>query len=486
MSEQQYGSANRPMDMEEFAGHDGGGGGRSGSNFLSWKKDDKGQVDVWLTQSPCAVWRHSWHRVVRYKEEGEEKEKVGMFVWNTLEPSEAYIKDLRKQGFYYNTDPDDVSSRKQPLVDPFLKMLEWLFRAVVQGVIDWTDPVFSFEAEDSDNLTIHAGGLLRMYPKNWEEAKKFLDADEIKAEQKKFKERDISLKDSFKENATIQLKYLFVVVDHENLEKGPQVAIEAEALGTKVKALYTHRKEKIEAQNKKLSKAEIAEKANPIRQTCMRWKFDNKKNFSDKYDVIELDGIEITDEIRESFDVEGPDVNTLTGPGNVAFLKQNFESHWCHDVIPPWDEIFEQGFIAAKAIEKTRKLKPGTLTELSTDFKHGANADADDSEEESGQTVECEVCKEQMPEKDMVCPHCKAEYIALEGGIVCLKKQKCITCGENWDADKLKCGNCGAEYKLSEEEDNLGFDLTKPGVIPPKKSDEKKDQPRASRRRISS
>ncbi len=484
MTEQQYGSANREMDMEEFAGHDGGGGERRGSSFLSWKKDDKGTVDVWLTQAPCAVWRHSWHRITKFKEEGEEKEKVGMFVWNTLE-TEDRIKDLRRQGYYYNTDPDDLNSRKEPLVDPFLKFCEWLFRSIVQGAIDWTDPIFNFEAEDSDkNLVIHAGGFLRMYPRNWEEAKKFLDEKEIKAEQKKFKDQNIILKDSFKENGTIQLKYMFVVVDHANLDKGPQVAMEAEALGTKVKGLYSHRKEKIEAQNKKLSKQEIAAKANPIRQVCMRWKFDNSKNFSEKYDVIELDGIELTEEITDSFDMEGPDVAALTGPGNVALLKQNFESHWCHEeVTPPWDEIFAEGFKAASAIEKARNLKPGSLTELNTEFNHGANS----KDESDVPMVDCEACKKPMPDDALECPHCKAEYVALEAGIICLKKQTCTTCKETWNADEGKCKNCGAEYELSDDEENPGFTQTKAGVIPEKKSEEKKatDAPRQSRRRLS-
>ena len=37
---------------------------------------------------------------------------------------------------------------------------------------------------------------------------------------------------------------------------------------------------------------------------------------------------------------DAPSVGEDTGPGNIAMLRASFESHWCHQVRPPWDELF--------------------------------------------------------------------------------------------------------------------------------------------------
>lgn len=471
-------SASGRMSMEEFANHDPGT--RAEREYLAWKNDKEGKVEVWLLDDPWKVWRHTWQRVLTVKKDGKEKEICGMFVWNTMETEETVLK-LRKQGYYYDDDRE-LEDRREPKCDPFLKMLEWTYRAVREGAIDWLDPVFKFEPKDEQDRIIHAGGLLKMFPSSFDDLS-FANEAEERAVKNAFKAANVDLKNVFKEAGTIGLKYVFTVLEDEHPSNGPKVAIESEALGNAIKKIYEHRKEKFE--DGKRTKEEIQKMANLVKRVCLRWKFDNSKNFSEKYDVIELDNRTPSEEVRQAFEADLPDVEIIIGQGNVAQLEQNFRQHWCHDVSPPWQKIFADAYERARELEKEHKRKPGTYTELSTDFNHGANekespkSAPEVGSQTDGDTVPCEACGKHMPADATACPHCKAEYVEVKdqnGDVfVCLKKQKCQHCGESWNADELKCGACGAEYQAGED----GFVVTK-------KPEPKSQVPeaRTSRRRL--
>lgn len=428
--------------MDDFADYEGSGGGGK-AEFLKWKDDKSGDCEVYLLTAPVWVWRHNWKRVAKFKEKGgEEVEKVSMYSWNTMEPAEKEdknLKRLKKQGYWYDAKPEEIDEREEPEVDPFLKMLEWVFRAVVTGKIDWLDEVFKFEAADSDDVVIHAGGLLGMYPQNFDE----FDKDEVEKQKKKFKAAGVSLKDAFKEKSTIGLKYVFTVVDNGHPEDGPKLAIESEALGNAVKRVYKDRVTRYKGDR---------DKANPIKKICFKWEFDNSQHFEKKYRVVELDE-EPSDEVKEVFAQEELDISRITGQGNVAVLRKNFEDHWCHQVVPDWDAIFAA---AEKAVAGTEHAS------LPGDFNHGANeksadkqedkSDADDTSEDP--TVPCEACGREMPDTAMVCPHCDAKYVQV-GAFVCLENIACEACGKQRPSKEMTCPHCKAEYVEGEEKIEL-------------------------------
>ncbi len=482
-------AANRQMkSMDEFAEHEGGGG-KSERAYLSWKnikagRPTNGSVDVWMVDMPITLWRNQWHRIATFKEDGKERQKVASYNWNCMEESEDHIKALKRQGYYWGVDSADLARRKKPTVDPFLRLLEWIHGAVSEGAIDWLDVLFKYSAADSDDVVVHAGGMLRQYPKNFEELE--FETESLKRKEiQRFKDAGVSLSESYRENAGIQLKYLFFVLENDKPAEGPKIAIEAEALGNCIKKLYQHRREKFDVKGR--TKQEIAAKADLIKQVCLRWKFDNDKAFSDKYDLIELD-TEPSDEVQEAFSMELPNVDAIVGTQNVAVLLENFKTHWEHEVTPPWDELFEPAFKAARAIEKERGLKEGTLTQLGSDTDRGSaseksstpNVGGNALPEDSGM-VECEACNGLMPDDALTCPHCKVEYVQLEGGIICLKDHKCDVCGATWSADVSKCTNCGSEYGIEGDK----FVVTKRGE-PPKSEEAKSPPVRGSRRRITS
>lgn len=499
-------TASREMSMDEFGDHDTGGT-RGERKFLKWKDDKTGEINVWLAGLPFTLWRHSFHRVVKYTDkEDKEVEKIVMYTWNSYE-SEAWIKELKGQRYYAFTkagnelDVEDIEDRKQPQYDPFWMFLEWLYKQYVLKNISWTDEVFRFVAADSKTLVLHAGGVLGMYPRNWNDVK-FKSPDEEKRVKREFSNAGIELKEAFKQNSTIGCRYMFLVVDHEKPEDGIQLTIEAETLGDGIKKVFNDRKIRIAAKNPKLDKKAVADQANPVKKVCFRWEFDNSKNFKEKYNVIDLGFDEIPEEIQEAFKAELPDTSLFTRPGNVAFLENVLTTHWCHDVTPPWKEIFAPGYERARLLEKHFELKEGTLTELSTDFNHGTNETSQGSSEpkesetsslsssaktktpplsEDAEMVKCEACGKDMPSDASICPHCKAVYVEVPIGlgevVVTLRDQTCETCGKVWHADELKCQACGTEYGLQDEK----FVVTKKPEPP--KSEEKTAEVRTSARR---
>lgn len=455
--------ASREMSMDEFGDHEAGGT-RTERKFLKWKDEKTGEINVWLAALPYTLWRHNFQRVVKFEDkDGNQVEKIVMYTWNTYEEPEAWIKELKGQGYFAFTksggeiDPDDLENRKTPKYDPFWMFLEWLYKQYVLKNISWTDKIFTFEAADSKTQHLHLGGMLRMYPKNWASVK-FKSDEEEKRVKREFNNEGIELREAFKENATINCKYMFLVVDHENPEAGIQMTIEAETLGNGIKKIFNDEKTRIAAKNPKMDKAEVSKLANPVKRVCFKWEFDNSKDFKDKYDVVDLGFDEIPAEIQEAFKSDPPDVSMMVRPGNVAFLLDIFKTHWCHEVTPPWKEIFAPGFARAKFLEEHYGLKKGSLTELSSGESEEDDEDEEEEEtpskaSESEDLIQCEACGKDMPATANECPHCKAKYVEIPNsdGFVALQDQKCETCGKTWHAEELKCKACGTEYGFKDD-----------------------------------
>lgn len=475
--------------MDEFAEHEGSGGGNR-TEFLKWKDDKKGEVEVILLAAPRWVWRHSWQRVVEYDDDSGKVQKVGMYTWVTMEPpgkDEERLKSIKKQAYWIDSKTP-FEDRVKPKVDPFLRMLEWVYGAVLRDEIDWLDEVFKFVAADSEDRVIHAGGLLKMYPSNFDKFEK----DEVAIQKRKFKEAGIvQLNNTFKENASIGIKYVFVVVDANAVSEGPKIAIEAEALGNAVKRSYSDRKVRLE-------KKKQHDRINPIKRTPYQWEFDNSKDFEKKYRVVELEDLEdVSEDLAAVFEEELPDLSRYLEPGNVAVLEENFRTHWCHKVTPPWKEIFAPAYEAVAGTDKaelpsansrgssSRKeeddsepSKPSGTHErvrgdvgrkLDQDIASGKAKPKSEPPPPPVSTVPCEKCDRPMPDDALVCPHCDARYVQV-GAFVCLEQAPCEACGKDRPMAEMTCPHCKAEYREGDEKIELA---PKPAPT----------EPRASRRR---
>ena len=483
----------KPMSMEEFSHHDGGGRGPR-TEYLDWRdkgEDGDGQVDVCLIDGPYACWRFSFRRIVTFKKDGDETDKVVMYNWNCLEKNEDLIKKIKKQGYYLDSDRE-LEERIQAPVDPFFRFLEWLYRAVYTKEIDWLDEVFRFEPDEGDNVTVHAGGILGMFPGSWKD----VDESELDDMKKAFKRAGVSLQEAYRERSTIGLKYVFVVVKAASPGDGIRVAVEAEALGNAIKKLYSDRKIafKAKTEEERRQKADFmvqrvtdgwnADKG--YRGVVLRWIYDESQDFSKKYNVVALPEEEITEEILEQVDKyreDKPELDRLLGVGNIVQLRQILESYWVHDITPPWDEIFEP---AMKAFAGTDAVKDPAS------FDYGANKkeDEESKDEPPSQkkstpppaevaTVACEKCGEEMPETAMQCPHCKAEYADFQG-FIGLRDVKCEACGKTRDFGQAKCQHCGAEYGVQGEGEAAKV------ALKPKPVEPEKPKVQASRRRVQS
>lgn len=391
--------------VENFLGHSTSAGS---AGFLKNWKDD-GQINIVLHPRGkiAIIWAHRWFRIA--KEKDTEKTRLFPMRFNSME-KEAILK---RQHFRN----DDGTREFPPEVCPFSLLLEWVREQIEEDRINWIDEIFRIES-DKEDVDIRAGGFTGLF-----QSKKLTD-DQL-AELKKAK---IKVGEAFKENGGAKANYVFCVVQYNEPDDGCLIAMEGKALGLKMqKAIHD--------EQTKWKSSKTPEKGNPfVNPFVFQWKYDDDKNFDDAYDVVAIptDSMPITAELQLVFDDEPPDLKPIVDPSNVAILRASFEEHWCHEVVPPWDEIFT-------AAEERVKGTPAA--ELPEDFKYGGNADSKrntDAPDRSrvdtsgkaptmvggvktkiaqekevaaqAEPIACDVCHKEMAETEFTCPHCGAKY----------------------------------------------------------------------------
>lgn len=388
---------------EGFLGHSGSTS--SGGYLDNWK--EAGEVDVVLHPrgSIAALWIHRWHRI---GEDKEKKPKLMPMRFNSMEDE----KLLKKQHFRNG----DGTREYPPVICPFSLTLEWVREQIEDGHIDWTDEIFKFETPKDDAI-IHAGGFVGLF-----QDRKLTD-DQL-AELKKAK---IVKSEAYKEDSRAGLRYLFQVVKYEAPDEGCVTALEGKALGQKMQKAIRDEKTKWPKE---------PDRGDPfVNPYVFRWKFDDEQDFEKKYDVIAMpnESLPITDEIQEVLDDDPPSIELLIEPSNVMLLKQSFQDHWCHEVEPPWDELF------AKAEEAVKGTKAGEQPGIAYD--EGANVDKKKAEAkaskgrtetvskkadpkpkpppaEEEEEVGCDLCQHPMKITEFTCSNCKAEYDPKTGKLI--------------------------------------------------------------------
>jgi len=370
------------LDLDSFLQHKGSLGG--GAFLGNWK--EQGSIVVWLHPGATIVplWSHSWHRVIKTRD-GDTK--LVSMRFNSLEP-EAILKRRNRR--------DDKTGEREypPQVCPFSLFLEWLYQAVRGGQIGWTDDIFVFDEVD-DQLTIHAGGALGMFGR-----------DDLTAEEKsQMRRARIRADEAWKEKLDARMQYVFRVVQDHDPGAGCVIALEAQALGDKMKKVISDRMDDV-----KHPVPAAENPGNPFTHPyAFKWVFDDKENFNKKYDCRAMTSIELSPEVQEVFDRPAPGIDELCGPSNIRELRQSFEAHWVHVVVPPWDELFGPA---------ERELAGTDAVEDPTDFPFGANADDRPTAAEVTQAAQpaaaeeyaCDVCEGGMAATDYTCPTCGSTY----------------------------------------------------------------------------
>lgn len=376
------------LDLEGFLGHKGSGGG-GGSFLKNWHKEDnrdargRAQIDVWLHPSAKIVplWSHNWFTIGKDKDSGDNVLRTYRF--NSME-KEAILRNANKRD-------KDGAREYPPEICPFSKLLEWLYQAVLNEQISWVDEVFSFDEISGDPFVLHAGGMVGLFNRQ-DDA---LDKEEIA----QLRKARINRKEAWKENCKPRLQYIFRVVQNDRPGDGCMIALESQSLGDAVKSTIGDR---IDDQ-----KPGESWKGDPWKNPyAIRWLYSDNEPFSKKYAARAMLSIEKTEEIQQVFDAEPPSIDELTKDSNIFELRQSFEAHWCHEVVPPWDEIFA---------DAEAELEGTEAAEDPASFDYGANVKEDDESDgaeksEKVEMVECEVCKNDMPSNVFTCEHCGTEY----------------------------------------------------------------------------
>ncbi len=423
----QAASASADLDIDGWLDHGDSGGGK----FLSgdWKDKD-GEIKVWLhPKAPIkALWRHPWKVV------SSDGKKIRLSRFTSMERPVT----LEKQNFR----EDDGTREYPPELCPFSLLLEWVWQAIEAGSIDWCDPIFKFEAEEEE--VIYAGGFTG----------KFQNSKLTDDEKKEIrKNTGIRLNEAFKQNGRASEQVVFIVIQNDDAAAGPVIAAEGRGLSRAFQKCVKDRRQ---------SMTKEPQKADPLKfPVCFLWKLEEGKGGFKDYTVVATDD-DLTDEIKEAMSDDLPSTSKLFEPSNVPLLRQQFEEYWCHEVTPPWDELFE------KAMEATKGTPAGKLPGDSETSRAKAS---DDDEDES--------------EDDKVLPPAKgsksAPAVASEP-----EPAPCDACGKPisddvFENDPVICPHCGAEYEFDE---TAGEFKVKPKAPPPeeKKADEPA-APRASRRK---
>lgn len=375
------------MDLDAFLGHRTSSP-RSGGNTrtINWKKRDPAEINVWLhTRAPyVALWRHGWQRIVEREKDGEKVREVWSSPFNCWESEETLQ--------YQNIRSDDGRRKVQPKVCPLCRTIETVRNMVIDGKIDWLEPIFAFEGDDpSKRVVLTATGLFNGWPKEMDRQQKL---DMGKA--------GLRLTETWKQNAMPKCNYVFTIVDHDDLDSGVQIAIETTALGDAVKRVINDRM-------KDVGTEEGNPKKNPY---CINWEHNPKaKRFDEKYVARIVSRNKLTDEIEELIKSDPPDLAQLIERGNIAQLRTSMETHALIKL--PWDDIFgpaeqQSGSAPRPRIEDEPKAAPAPARRT-----RGAAA-----KEEPKQpvyppgtvTLPCDACGATMAEHEDTCWKCGAKY----------------------------------------------------------------------------
>jgi hypothetical protein len=441
----QRGSSGVLESYDAFLGHSSGGGG--GAFLKSWRED--GTIDVWLhPQAPPGVrWAHSFWELKKIKKKAKneetEIEELRSYRWICHE-REAILRRQRFRDDDIGRRADERSDspirrcggivgngRREypPEVCPMCLLIEWLRDQVRDERVSWTQTLFSWKCADGEEEIVSLGGFCGLFGR--------ATNDYTKEQLDQLRRAHVERDESYLEAAGARCDYLLRVVDDGNPGEGCVIAPVADALGRKVQKAI---KDRIE-----MSKGAFKPSETPF---CMRWKYDDKKSFEDKYDVVPMIEAKPSDEVLDALEADPPSITELLALGNVATLRAQMEKHCALQGVP-WDKFFG----AAEQAEQAEGAKgPG---DEPWDQERRAR---DQSKAEAPASVQAPA----QPRPDPVVATVAAAHgtaPAQPPATSEAEPYECEVCnGPNSSA--TRCRHCGSEY--DEVTGALTYDATKP------------------------
>lgn len=416
--------------VDDFLGHSGFEGG--GGNYLkTWKKngvvDPKDPsarcLDSWMhcKALPQPRWCHRWQKIeIR---ENRETRNITKEVWSLEFVCHEEESVLKKQ--YRRTDSGQREAF--PEFCPSCRLTECVYQLVTTGKfihdgkliakagkLDWTEPLFSFDATDATkNVILHAAGIYNGYK----------DVETDSDDAKMLKDAGIYLKSAFKENTMAKLSYMFAIVDNADVSKGIQITEETGLLGDRVKAVIAKERE---------SNGE--DDGNPfVNPYSIRWKYYKDAHFDKKYDALRYNQVKLTEDIARHIRSERKDwFAAKLRQGDAATLRSILEKHACEAAtrILPWDWIFD-GVEASNA----RPAKPPEERPAAPAAASPAVPAAPAAAKPTGRV---------KVSKPAALPPPPPEP----------ERIPCDDCGNLMLATESKCSKCGAEYQVSDSPQN--------------------------------
>lgn len=330
------------IGYDDFLSHSSGGGG--GTFLKQWR--DAGSVDVWThPRAGTGVrWAHSFWELKKFKKRGkgneeQEVQELSSYRWICHE-REAI---LRRQRF--RNDDINLVPRGWPEADakaawakgmnlvgngtreyppehcPMCLMIEWVRDGVRSGRLDWTKPLFTWKLDGNEgDEVVTIGGFCGLFGRPTNDYK----GEQLDALRRAGIERD----EAFMQNATARCDYILRVVDDSDPGAGCVIAPVADALGRLVQKAF---KDRIEQTKGAFKPSE--------RPLCLRWKYDEDKDFDKKYEIVILTEAKPSDEVLDALEDEPPPIDNLLEPGNAATLRAQMEQHCAIEGVP-WEQFF--------------------------------------------------------------------------------------------------------------------------------------------------
>lgn len=430
MTNQQIGSA-RKHDLDSFLGHESSGGG--GAAFLeNWKQRTPPLVKVVLhTEAPpISVYQHRWPKIVTREVDGKEVQMVYNNDFNSWE-SEDVLKNQ------YLRD-DDGERKYPPQVCPMAIMLEEVNRLMREGELPWDTLLFVFKGDNKDyDKYLFAGAITNKTKKIWED-KQTTDEMKRKARKKGFP----GPADAWMTNMMAKCQYVLTVVDYEDVEAGIQIAKETSLVGDKLKKVIRDRRT-----------SEGEDEGNPfLNPYVIQFKHAPKAtDFKDKYDVVVIAKLEITDEIKELiFDKDPPNLDRYTAPGDIVALRASMEDNYCGpEGLLDWDFIFTKA-------EAILGIEDGPDEDGSDESDVPEGQEAGDEPDDEGNPPagdQGELPLDDEPQPDRIIAKRKGKGVDQ----VCLNAAGeqlfgCEKCEAIMLESEDKCHNCGEDYSEADAE----------------------------------
>lgn len=380
------------LSLEDFMGYKTSG--ERGTFMKKWTKRKSRQLNMVLMpkDSIYALWRHPFPRLVETKD-GDSRIWGGNYVCHE-DKDPTLLRQFRRN--------DDGTRQYPPQRCGACKLIEWTHQQIESGAIRWTDTMFEFVGDDSDeNRILHAGGITGAFGSNK------LDEDE----KRDLKQHGIKVGQSWMEKMSAQCNYMFVIIDFDEPKAGPQITTERTSLGDKVKGVIQDQR------------ASLGPKGDPFTHPYViqcEYDPDESKPFGDRYHARPMLGDKwaIDDTIREMLKMDPPDLSATTAKFNHTELRLSLQKHAKMDI--PWDQLFgkldpaevkrleEKSRPESSSDEKRKEPREERIPDVSSKPKTSSSSSSQAASEPADDLDQCAKCDDGLlrPDQD-ICPSCK-------------------------------------------------------------------------------